>query len=91
MSQTTGVVLALGAITMANQSVFQDKPVDWRIPIATGLAAIGFSFAERAFPQGANVLAWTALATVLVTRVKPNEPSPVESAVAWWKSPKKKD
>lgn len=85
MSSTTGPVLALGTITVVNRTVFNGEPMDWRIPIATGLLAIGFSFGERAFPDGAQVLAWTALLTTLVTRVEPNVPSPVESALAWWK------
>lgn len=84
MSATTGVVLAIGAVTIVNQSVFHDEPVDWRVPIATGLAAIGFSFAERAWPGGARILAWTALGTVLITRITPHVPSPVESALTWW-------
>jgi hypothetical protein len=49
---------------------------------------IGFNFAERAFPEGAQMLAWTALLTTLVTRLRPGTPSPVESAVEWWKSSK---
>jgi hypothetical protein len=86
VSQTTGPILALGTVTVVNATVFNDKPMDWRIPIATGLAAIGFSFAERVFPDGAQVLAWTALLSVLVTRTDPEVPSPVESALAWWKN-----
>jgi len=39
MSATTGPVLALGGITIANRVVFNDQPMDWRIPIATALAA----------------------------------------------------
>lgn len=88
MSRTTGPILALGTVTVVNQTVFNDRPMDWRIPIATGLAMAGFSFAERAFPDGAQVLAWTALLTTLVTRIEPGTPSPVESAAAWWKSSK---
>lgn len=84
MSRTTGVILGLGAITIVNQTVFHDEPMDWRIPVATGLAAVGFSMAERAWPQGTQILAWTALLTVLLTRTKANVPSPVESAVTWW-------
>lgn len=85
MSKTTGPVLATGALTVANQTVFHNQPMDWRVPIATGLAAIGFSLAEKAWPQGAEILAWTALVTVLVTRINPKVPSPAESALAWWK------
>lgn len=84
MSKTTGPVLAIGAVTIANSAVFHGQPMDWRVPIATGLAAIGFSMAERVWPQGAEILAWTALLTVLLTRTNPKVPSPVESAVAWF-------
>jgi hypothetical protein len=84
MSETLGPILALGTITVVNQSVFNDKPIDWRVPIATGLAAIGFGLAERVWPEGAVILAWTALLTVLITRTDPNVPSPTESAIAWF-------
>lgn len=85
MSQTTGPILAMGAVTVANDVVFHDEPMDWRVPVATGLAAIGFSLAERVWPKGAQILAWTALVTVLLTRTKSNVPSPVESALDWWR------
>lgn len=84
MSKTLGPIIALGAVTMVNQSVFHDEPVDWRVPVATGLAAIGFSLAERVSPEAALILAWTALVTVLITRTDPNVPSPTESAVTWF-------
>jgi hypothetical protein len=84
MSKTLGPVLAMGAVTMVNQSVFHDKPVDWRVPMATGLAGIGFGLVERVWPEGAEILAWTALATVLLTRTDPKIPSPTESAVSWF-------
>lgn len=86
MSRTTGPVLALGAVTVVNRTVFNDREMDWRIPIATGLAAVGFNLLERAFPDGAQILAWTALLAVLATRIEPDTPAPIESAVAWWKS-----
>jgi hypothetical protein len=88
MSRTTGPILALGVTTVINKTVFNDEEMDWRIPIATGLAMLGFNFAEKAFPDGAQVLAWTALLTTLVTRIEPGTPSPVESAVSWWKRSK---
>lgn len=84
MSKTTGPVLAIGALTIVNQSVFHNQPMDWRVPIATGLAAVGFTLAEKAWPQGAEILAWTALLTVLLTRTNSKVPSPAESAVAWF-------
>jgi len=84
VSKTIGPILAMGGLTIANQTVFHNQPMDWRIPVATGLAAIGFSLAEKAWPQGAEILAWTALLTVLLTRTNPKVPSPAESAVAWF-------
>jgi hypothetical protein len=84
VSRTTGPILAVGGITVINQTVFHGEPMDWRVPLATGLAAVGFSVAERAWPQGAEILAWTVLMTVLLTRMNPNVPSPTESALSWW-------
>ena len=85
MSKTTGVILATGAVTVVNATVFHDEPMDWRVPIATGLAAIGFSLAERVWPKGVVVLAWTSFVTVLLTRTQPGVPSPTESALEWWR------
>jgi hypothetical protein len=84
MSQTTGPILATGAITVVNQTIFHDKAMDWRVPVATGLAAIGFGLAERVWPKGVVILAWTVFGTVLLTRMQPDVPSPVESALSWW-------
>lgn len=84
MSRTTGPILAVGAVTIVNGTVFHAQPMDWRVPIATGLAAVGFSLAERVWPEGAVILAWTSIVTVLLTRTNPNVPSPTESALSWW-------
>lgn len=85
MSRTIGPILATGAVTIANRTVFNNQPMDWRVPIATGLAAVGFDLFEKAAPELAVVLAWTTLLTVLFTRLDPRVPSPTESALAWWK------
>ncbi len=84
MSATTGPILATGFTAIINNSVFHSKPMDWRIPIATGLATMGFSAAEKVWPQGAKLLAWTVFATMMLTRTTPTVPSPVESALDWW-------
>lgn len=86
MSSTTGPVLATGAMSIINGTIFHDKPMDWRIPIATGLAAMGFSLAERVWPKGVTILAWTAFLTVLLSRTDPKTPSPIESAITWFNS-----
>lgn len=89
MSATTGPVLAAGLITVTNRTVFSGEPMDWRVPIATGLTAVAFSLAERVWEQGAQILAWTALATIILTRVDSKVPSPAENALSWWNQGKR--
>lgn len=85
MSRTIGPILATGTLTVVNRTVFNGQPMDWRVPIATGLAAVGFSLFEKVTPELAIILAWTTFLTVFLTRLDPSVPSPVESANAWWK------
>lgn len=84
--RTTGPVLAIGGITLANNVLFNGKEFDWRVPVATGIAAGAFALAEKAWPDGATALAWMALVTILITRVDPKVPSPVETLNNWWKT-----
>lgn len=86
MSATTGPVLTMGAIVIFNQSVLNDRPFDARVPLATVISAGAFALAEKAWPAGATALAWTALIAVLLTRVTPGVPSPVESLATWWRT-----
>jgi hypothetical protein len=81
--KTTGPVIAIGAITMGNQVLLQEKPVDWRIPIATAIAAGFFALAERISEKGAVTFAYGALVTVLFVRLDPKTPAPVESLNRW--------
>lgn len=84
MAATTGPVLAIGGITLANQVIFNGKPMDWRIPIATGLTAGGFALMEKLSVELATGLAWVALVAVLFVRLTPDVPAPAESAVKWF-------
>lgn len=84
MSRTTGPILAIGAITVVNRNVVNGQPFDWRVPIATGIAAGAFALAERAWERGAVALSYLALITVLFARVNPKEPAPAESFLKWW-------
>lgn len=84
MSATTGPVLAAGGITVANLVVFNEGDMDWRIPVATTMLAGGFYLLERVIGDTAELLAWGLVLTTLFTRVDPDVPSPVESAVRWW-------
>lgn len=84
VSKSTGPILAVGGITVANAVLFNGKPLDWRVPIATGIAAGGFVLLEKGWEKGAVGLAWLALITVLLTRVDPATPSPIETLNTWW-------
>jgi hypothetical protein len=84
MSRSIGPILATGAITVANASIVNGRPIDLRVVAATGLAAGAFALAERGWEDGAVALAWVALVTVLFTRLQPGVPSPAESFVKWW-------
>lgn len=84
MARSTGPILAMGAITIVNQTIVHSAPMDWRVPIATAAAAAAFDLMEHGWEQGAVGLAWLALVTVLFVRLKPEIPSPVESLVSFW-------
>lgn len=85
-SRAIGPVLATGAITVMNRSVFNDKPFDWEVPVATLLAAGMFALLEKAMGNGAVYIAYLGLFAVVVTRVDPKVPSPAESALKWYDS-----
>lgn len=65
MAASTGPILAVGAITVANTVIFHSRPIDWRVPIATGVAAVVWAGAEKAIGPVAAALAWAALVTSL--------------------------
>lgn len=90
MAQTTGPILAIGGITMLNQTILNGKPIDWRVPIATGFMAGAFALFEKGSSKFATGVAWTALLTVLLARVDPKVPSPAETLLKYWNSGGKK-
>ena len=84
MAASTGPIIAIGAITLANRSVFNNRPIDWKVPIGTAIAAGLFALIEKLVGRVAVGLAWLALVAVVFTRVDPGVPSPAESAVSWF-------
>lgn len=87
MAGSTGPILAIGGITIVNESIVNGQPLDWRVPIATGLAALAIGALENGMPAFSDAfvgLAWVALVTTLLVRVKPGTPSPMESFVVWY-------
>ncbi len=84
MADSTGPMLAVGAVTMVNQTVLNAQPINWRVAIGTGVATIGLALTERVSRSFAVGLAYIALVTVIFARVDPKVPSPAESALRWW-------
>jgi hypothetical protein len=83
VARSTGPILVTGGLTLINQSVIQNKPVDWRIPVATGLTAGALALVERVSEPFAVGLAYIALITVLFVRLDKNTATPAESLVAF--------
>ena len=88
MSRSTGPILAAGAVTIGNQSLLNGQPVNYRVALATGIAAGMLSLLEQALPELAVSLAWLSLATVILVRTDPHNPSPAESLQRWWREGK---
>jgi len=70
VARSTAVVLATGALTLANEAVFapmagQTVAVNWRIVPATAGLAIALGALEHLAPEFAVGLAWLALVTAL--------------------------
>lgn len=83
MPRSTGPILAVGAITIVNRTIVHEEPMDWRIPVMTGVAAGAFALLEKGWEEGAVAVAYIALVTVLFTRLQPGIPAPLESLVDW--------
>jgi len=85
MAASTGIVLAVGSITAANELIFapldgQKVSFNWRIIPATGglaLALAGLEHLSRPFAVG---LAWLALVAVLTVPFG-NAPTPLQNAI----------
>lgn len=84
MARSTGLVLAAGAVTAANEALFAPlaggkASFNWRILPATALLAAGLAALEQVVPTFAVGLAGLALVTVLIVPLG-SAPTPIESA-----------
>lgn len=95
MSQSTGIVLATGMITLGNTFVLADKQPDdpWndaaRIIVATAVTAGILAVIERPAPELAVALGWATFLAVTIIRVNPTVPSPSERLFTWWETARK--
>lgn len=88
MAKSTGIILAAGAITLANEAVFAplatggniSSHFNWRIIPATAGAALALSGLEHLSEQFAVGVAWIALVTVLFAKLGNAQPPLVNAA-----------
>jgi hypothetical protein len=81
MARSTGPILAVGGITLANQSLLakEQQPIDFRVVIGTAIAAGGLALLERLSEGLAVGIAYVALVTVLFARLDSKAGAPAEN------------
>jgi hypothetical protein len=86
MAQSTGIILIVGSISLANEAVFApiasggkiNVDFNWRVIPATLIAAALLGGLEQVSPKLAVGLAYISLITVLFARFG-NAPAPIEN------------
>jgi hypothetical protein len=84
MAQSTGPVLLIGAITMGRQVLIDQESPDFRVAVATGIAAGMFALAEKAIGPVAPAIAWVGVISVIFVRINPGRPAPAEAMLKLW-------
>lgn len=83
MAESTAPVLVLGTLTLGRQMLIEEKPLDWRVVIGTGVLAGLSALGEKALGRTVPALAWLAVATVALTRPAKGKPSIAEAALTY--------
>jgi hypothetical protein len=81
-----GPTLAAGGISLFNLVIIHGQPVSkgGKIIVGTVVAALALSLVDDAVPGLGTGLAWASLAAVLLVRMNPNVPAPLESLNSWF-------
>lgn len=83
MAASTGIVIAVGAVTASNELIFSPLAghkiaFNWRIIPATGGLAVALAGLEKIAPGFATGLAWLSLVAALTLQFG-NAPSPIQN------------
>jgi hypothetical protein len=83
MARSTGPILAVGGITIANQSLLakEQQPVDFRVIVGTAVAAAGLALLERVSEGLAVGIAYIALVAVLFAELDKKAGAPAENLI----------
>jgi len=73
-------------VTLFNDVIMLSRPPEHeiRVVVAGAIAGAGLALLERAWPAGAVGFAWLGLLTVLLVRIDPKTPAPLETFTDWW-------
>ena len=74
MAQAGNIILAVGAMTVTNDVLFNKQPMNWKVPIATAIGALMFTGFQSAAGEPAVLLAWLALVGSLLYTPKTGKP-----------------
>jgi hypothetical protein len=74
MDAGTGLVLAAGTLTFGNEW-YQTHQLNWRVPVATLLAAGAVSGVSKASPKGSTALGFMVLIGAVVTPFRGKSPA----------------
>lgn len=86
MADAAPIIVAVGGITIANDVLFSAGTFNWKIPIATGLAAVAFAGLQAAVGEPAVMLAWLVLVGSLIVP-SPSGGKPFADNLAAWVNP----
>jgi hypothetical protein len=86
VAETTGPILAAAGIVVFNAVIVHNQPwqSETKVIVGAGITAAGLSLWEKAMPRTALAFSWLVLATVLLVRMDPAVPSPLESFRDWY-------
>jgi hypothetical protein len=81
MARSTGPMLAVGGITIANRSLLAEKqqPIDFRVIVGTTIAVAGLALLERVSEGLAVGIAYIALVAVLFAELDKTAGAPAEN------------
>jgi hypothetical protein len=90
MARSTGPILAVGGITIANKSLLakEQQPIDFRVIIGTAVAAAGLALLERVSEGLAVGIAYVALVAVLFAEIDEKAGAPAENLLRRWEEMK---
>jgi hypothetical protein len=81
MAASTGIVLVMGGIVLANDTLVKKQPLNFRAVLATGILALVLAGLDKASPELATGIALVAFTTAMIAPA--NGASPAQSLLAF--------